>query len=276
MLRQMIRPSGTMDQERRHHAAMRNGNGCPISDGHLMRKQRKPYLFSLLYISDALGFGAQELRMDRLGRVGMKWVSAVESSLYTPLQLVASNCYGDGTGKFSCDGDPRDGKFPMGLRSEFGPLPPLSVPRKPSKAAAKLPTSSVRAGTVLKGLNFLKNKPDPVALEDREYPDWLWTVLEASKAKAEAGGSGSEGDLFAKSKKQRQKAAKAQRKQALLNPGALAPKVPLYEQSVDLPTGEGGLEDSLEAGAARRELTRAMRQKRKAAIKEDNFLRSMR
>nr|POF12859.1 54s ribosomal protein l37, mitochondrial [Quercus suber] len=158
--------------------------------------------------------------------------------------------------------------------------PGASQPNKSSKTATKFPVSSVRAGTVLKGLNFLKNKPEPVALEDREYPDWLWTVLDSSKAaKADGsggGGTGDEGDLFAKSKKQRQKAAKAQRRQALLNPGALAPKIPIYEQSVDLPAGDGGLQASLDAGVARRELTRAMRQKRKAAIKEDNFLRSMR
>lgn len=82
--------------------------------------------------------------------------------------------------------------------------------------------------------------------------------------------------ITAKSKKQRQKAAKALRKQALLNPGALAPKIPLYEQSVDLPAGDGGVEASVQAAEARRELTKAMRQKRKAVIKEDNFLRSMR
>lgn len=37
--------------------------------------------------------------------------------------------------------------------------------------------SSVPAGTVLKGLNFHKDKSDPIAMEDSEYPDWLWTVL---------------------------------------------------------------------------------------------------
>ena len=54
--------------------------------------------------------------------------------------------------------------------------------------------SSVPAGTVLKGLNFMKNKPDPVAMEDNEYPAWLWTVL----AKSEESGSmdSAEGDLF--------------------------------------------------------------------------------
>jgi large subunit ribosomal protein L54 len=37
--------------------------------------------------------------------------------------------------------------------------------------------SSVPAGTPLKGLNIYKGKDDPVAMEDTEYPDWLWGVL---------------------------------------------------------------------------------------------------
>lgn len=55
--------------------------------------------------------------------------------------------------------------------------------------------SSVPAGTVLKGLNFMKNKQDPVALEDHEYPAWLWTALE-KKADAMGSGKEAEGDLF--------------------------------------------------------------------------------
>jgi large subunit ribosomal protein L54 len=30
----------------------------------------------------------------------------------------------------------------------------------------------------LKGLGFLQNKPQPVALPDEEYPAWLWKLLE--------------------------------------------------------------------------------------------------
>lgn len=60
------------------------------------------------------------------------------------------------------------------------------------------------------------------------------------------------------------------------DPGLLAPKVPLYEQSVDLPGGDGTLQGAKEAGQARIELTKAMREKRRSKIKEDNFLREMR
>lgn len=55
--------------------------------------------------------------------------------------------------------------------------------------------SSVPAGTVLKGLNFYKDKQDPVAMADEEYPAWLWRVLD--KTSAEKGGVVvDEGDLY--------------------------------------------------------------------------------
>ena len=82
--------------------------------------------------------------------------------------------------------------------------------------------------------------------------------------------------ITAKSKKQRQRAAKALRKQQLLHPEALAPKVPVYEQSVDLPGGDGSVRGALRAGEAREDLTRKMREKRRGSIKEENFLKGMR
>jgi large subunit ribosomal protein L54 len=54
--------------------------------------------------------------------------------------------------------------------------------------------SSVQAGTVLKGLNFLKNAQDPVALEDEQYPEWLWSALERQGEREK--GESVEGDLF--------------------------------------------------------------------------------
>lgn len=83
--------------------------------------------------------------------------------------------------------------------SSSSPPPPKT---KKTPAAAKnvlSAPSSVPAGTVLKGLNFLKNQQDPVALEDHEYPEWLWRALQrkgdVSGAGAAAGGD-DEGDLF--------------------------------------------------------------------------------
>lgn len=83
--------------------------------------------------------------------------------------------------------------------SSSSPLPPKT--KKTPAAAAKnvlSSPSSVPAGTVLKGLNFLKNQQDPVALEDHEYPEWLWSAL---KRKGDVSGAGAaagddEGDLF--------------------------------------------------------------------------------
>ncbi|CAO3638458.1 unnamed protein product [Cunninghamella blakesleeana] len=43
--------------------------------------------------------------------------------------------------------------------------------------------SSVTAGTPLKGINFLKEGKDPIALEDQEYPMWLWDLLDEKKQK---------------------------------------------------------------------------------------------
>lgn len=40
--------------------------------------------------------------------------------------------------------------------------------------------SSCPAGTVL-NLKVRKNGDEPVALEDKEYPEWLWDTLDKSK-----------------------------------------------------------------------------------------------
>jgi hypothetical protein len=53
----------------------------------------------------------------------------------------------------------------------------------------------VPAGTVLKGLNFYKDKQDPVAMADEEYPVWLWSVLDKTGGDA-AGVKVDEGDLY--------------------------------------------------------------------------------
>ena len=42
----------------------------------------------------------------------------------------------------------------------------------------------------------MKNKQDPVALEDGEYPEWLWSALRDARRDGKEGGGGEEGDLF--------------------------------------------------------------------------------
>lgn len=72
----------------------------------------------------------------------------------------------------------------------------LPIERQQGKKPLKV-QSSVPAGTVLKGLNFMKNSQDPIALEDEEYPDWLWGVLEKRVDGSSGAGKEDEGgDLF--------------------------------------------------------------------------------
>jgi large subunit ribosomal protein L54 len=78
----------------------------------------------------------------------------------------------------------------------------------------------------------------------------------------------------AKSKAKRTAAKKAL-KQGKIDIDSLAHKVPIYEQSVDLPTGDGTPESAMAAAQARKELTKAMREKRRSVIKESNFLKTM-
>lgn len=49
------------------------------------------------------------------------------------------------------------------------------VARKPRKLKGSVP-----AGQELKGLGYTKAKPFIKAMEDHEYPDWLWTLLDES------------------------------------------------------------------------------------------------
>ena len=60
------------------------------------------------------------------------------------------------------------------------------------------------------------------------------------------------------------------------NPDANIPKIPLEEQTIDLPSGDGTIEGAIQAIEARDELTFAMRQSRRKSIKEANFLKSVR
>lgn len=49
-----------------------------------------------------------------------------------------------------------------------------------SSTIGSLDKSSVPAGTVL-NLKIRKNGDEPVALEDSEYPEWLWECLDKEK-----------------------------------------------------------------------------------------------
>ena len=74
-------------------------------------------------------------------------------------------------------------------------MTPAEPPQQPTTLTPARVVSSVKAGTVFKGLGFYKNKDPPVAMEDHEYPDWLWTLLDKGE-KSISGTAGSENDLY--------------------------------------------------------------------------------
>lgn len=160
------------------------------------------------------------------------------------------------------------------LSSSFpGISQPLSTPHlspsTPANAASAPGTksrkvrSSVAGGAVLQGLGYTKAKPQILAKEDEEYPEWLWSVLD------EKGGAAGVGvDVAALTKKQR---AKYDRKQSKLMKEVL-PSIPVHEQSKDL-TKPG--DDAVTSLDRRQEIVRSSRVARRKGIREDNFLRGL-
>lgn len=124
-----------------------------------------------------------------------------------PLQRAQFRNYSDGKGSTAPPPPPKprqptvgDITIPSAISSATpGVSQPLSTPdgvhteaapEKPTKPAVERPLSSCPAGTKLTGLNFYKNKPDIYALDDSEYPDWLWTLLADTKHQPSATSSG--------------------------------------------------------------------------------------
>ncbi|KAK4181683.1 mitochondrial ribosomal protein L37-domain-containing protein [Triangularia setosa] len=161
--------------------------------------------------------------------------------------------------------------------TEAPELTPLTAEPTADKAVG---LSSCPAGTVLNGLNYLKGKTDPVALPDDQYPEWLWKCVEVGQKRSDNADADA-GDAYSKSKKQRRLAAKRQRQleAKLMASGdleALAPKIPLQKQTINLPGAETGeLKDVVQAADKRQELRKAMRKERRANIKESNYLKTM-
>ncbi|KAF7717242.1 Uncharacterized protein PECH_007519 [Penicillium ucsense] len=150
-------------------------------------------------------------------------------------------------------------------------------PTAPAKPVVERPPSSCPAGTKLNGLNYFKNKPDIVAKEDSEYPDWLWDLLgDASKqAKKDQGGV----DPSTLNKKQR----KRYEKKLAARTGPLAAKIPAHHQSFDITPApynrDGPSQDTFTDATSgldqRHEVTKSAREARRKAIKESNFLRGL-
>ncbi|KEF63308.1 uncharacterized protein A1O9_01285 [Exophiala aquamarina CBS 119918] len=162
-----------------------------------------------------------------------------------------------------------------GSQSNAAQSQPLSDPSKASSVSAMpdAPTkkirapknlkSSVAAGTELKGLGFTKAKPVIKAMEDHEYPDWLWTLLDGNSKAGEPSV-----DLAAMTKKQRLRYDKAQER--LRN--NIPVEIPLHEQSKDL---TGPSDDAITSLQRRQEVTKSARVANRKNIRETNFLKSM-
>ncbi|PGH09627.1 hypothetical protein AJ80_07656 [Polytolypa hystricis UAMH7299] len=143
------------------------------------------------------------------------------------------------------------------------------------KLAAML--SSVPAGTPLKGLNYMKSKPDIVAKEDTEYPDWLWTLVGGDKGAGAKKKSG-EIDLSTLNKKQRKRAEK----KMAARTAVATKKIPLHEQTIDITPAEATADVSADdvsiataSVEARAEITKSAREARRKSIRESNFLRGL-
>ncbi|KAF8432593.1 mitochondrial ribosomal protein L37-domain-containing protein [Terfezia claveryi] len=185
---------------------------------------------------------------------------------------------------------------PLSDAATPAPAPATSTP------ASHIPVSAAPAGTVLKGLNYLKNKQDPVAKEDHEYPAWLWTVLDEKKRSGADGEE--EGDLYCRIPwfPLDVYIIAARRAAKLASQGLTEEQhIPIHQQTIDLPFaisglsephavaavgglgkgdgvvligGENGLAEVTfeQAQKARLEIRMEKRKQNRAAIKEKNFL----
>ena len=58
------------------------------------------------------------------------------------------------------------------------PVSDSTAPNDSPAPQLKLPISSVPGGLQLRGVDYLKDTPKVLAKEDREYPEWLWGLLD--------------------------------------------------------------------------------------------------
>ncbi|KAJ5632897.1 Ribosomal protein L37mitochondrial [Penicillium lividum] len=167
-------------------------------------------------------------------------------------------------------------------------------PGAATKPVVERPPSSCPVGTKMNGLNYFKNKPDIIAKEDSEYPDWLWDLLgDSSKsAKAEKGGVDPSSALTYHAflclprltfSSLEQEATQALREEARRSRWCPPPKIPAHHHAHDITPApynreglpEVGITDATESADQRTEVIRSARQARRKAIKESNFLRGL-
>ncbi|KAF3938302.1 hypothetical protein ABW19_dt0208266 [Dactylella cylindrospora] len=154
---------------------------------------------------------------------------------------------------------------PLAIRSFSTSISrPADTPAPKSKPI----TSSVAAGTTLKGINYIKKLSDPLALPDEEYPPWLWKVLEDRRPQLTSTpqiSAEDAADLYGKSKARRRQAQKRIAAKEAAGTSTIA--VPADHRTEDMP-----FETYEESHQAIMEAKKAARARRRAAIKEKNFL----
>ncbi|OJJ00144.1 hypothetical protein ASPVEDRAFT_127154 [Aspergillus versicolor CBS 583.65] len=158
---------------------------------------------------------------------------------------------------------------PGGVHVDVDP----TQPAKAAKPAVERPPSSCLPGTPIQGLNYFRNKADPIAMEDNEYPEWLWSLLDSSKKEAKKGGV----DPNTLNKKQRKRYEKKMAARA----ATLPVQIPVHHQATDITPAqynrngkapEDILGEATESQEKRSEITKSSREARRKAIREANFL----
>ncbi len=86
------------------------------------------------------------------------------------------------------------------ISTPFNP-PPTPIPE--TEEAFQKRKSGTKAGTILRGLGYIRGKESILAKPDGEYPDWLWGILDttsspSSKSGKVGEGVDGEGDFFCK------------------------------------------------------------------------------
>ncbi|KAF9892839.1 hypothetical protein FE257_000428 [Aspergillus nanangensis] len=232
-------------------------------------------------------------RTSILSRLHPQPTATWSASRQLPLQRFQFRNYSDGQPTVSATPPPPSPRQPVAgditvpsavSSATPGVSQPLSTPEgvhttahpaKPTKPV-ELPSSSCVAGTKLQGLNYFKNKPDLLALEDSEYPEWLWSLLDNAKKQKSEGGV----DPSTLNKKQRKRYEKKMAARA----ATLPPKIPVHHHASDITPasynrGEQATNDTLvdaaESLEKRGEITKSARDARRKAIREANFLRGL-
>ena len=145
--------------------------------------------------------------------------------------------------------------------------------------------SAAPAGTVFTGLSIYKDKPDPVARPESEYPPWLFSLLDDPAIKSsKTVGAGdvdttgmSKGEARAALKRSAKAARQAAKKQAVAEAREAARRArrgePLEEKREEVQEDKG---PSTPAEAFEIELRqrRELRKKNRASIKAANFVKS--